>query len=207
MQKTLFRLGWGVMTALAAFLFGITALYFSFRSDINFLLEKQELVFNVFWRTAFYIHITGGMLAILIGPFQFLKPIRRKRMALHKRLGKLYIGAILFLAGPTGLYMAFYAEGGWMGSLGFTVMSLLWLWTTYRAYETIRQRDYNGHVRWITRSYALSFAAVTLRLYVPLTSGVLDLPEEFVVTSSAWVSWIPNLIAAELILKFAPHRL
>lgn len=195
------------MTALAAFLFGITALYFSFRSDINFLLEKQDLVFNAFWRTAFYIHITGGMLAILIGPFQFLKPIRRKRMGLHKQLGKIYIGAILFLAGPSGLYMAFYAEGGWMGSLGFTIMSLLWFWTTYRAYETIRKRDYNGHVRWITRSYALSFAAVTLRLYVPLTSWVLDLPEDFVVTSSAWVSWIPNLIVAEIILRYAPHRL
>ena len=207
MQRTLYRLGWGMMTAFAAYLFGITALYFSFRSDINFLLEKQELVFNVFWRTAFYIHITGGMLAILIGPFQFLKPIRRKRMGLHKRLGKIYIGAILFLAGPSGLYMAFHAEGGLVGCLGFTVMSLLWLWTTYRAYETIRQRDYNGHVRWITRSYALSFAAVTLRLYVPLASWVLDLPEDFVVTSSAWISWIPNLIVAELILKFAPHRL
>lgn len=207
MEKALYRLGWGVMTALAAFLFGITALYFSFRSDINFLLEKQDLVSNVLWRSAFYIHITGGMLAILIGPFQFLKPLRRRRMALHKKLGKLYIGAILFVAGPSGLYMAFFAEGGWLSSLGFTVMAFLWMWTTFRAYETIRRRDYNGHVRWITRSYALSFAAVTLRLYVPIATFGFDIPEDFVIVSSAWLSWIPNLLVAELILRVAPHRL
>ncbi len=200
-------MGWGAMTVTAAFLFVITAMYFSFRSDVNFLLEKQDVVQNIAWRTSFYIHIIGGMIAIILGPFQFLKSFRRKRMALHKKIGKAYIASILFLAGPSGLFMAFYAEGGWFSSLGFTVMAVLWLWTTFKAYETIRNRDYNGHVRWITRSFALTMAAVTLRLYVPLGSAVLYWDHEFVVTSSAWVSWVPNLIVAEIILKFIPHRL
>lgn len=195
------------MTLSAAFLFFITAMYFSFRSDVNFLLEKQDVVHNIAWRTSFYIHITGGMLALIIGPFQFLKAFRRKRMALHKKIGKLYMASILFLAGPSGLFMAFYAEGGWFSSTGFTVMALLWLWTTFRAYETIRNRDYNGHVRWITRSFALTMAAVTLRFYVPFCSAILYWDHDFIIISSAWFSWIPNLIMAEIILKFIPHRL
>lgn len=207
MQKILLRMGWGAMTVTAAFLFAITAMYFSFRSDVNFLLEKQDVVYNAFWRTSFYIHIAGGMLAIIIGPFQFLKQLRRKRMDLHKKLGKTYMASILFLAGPSGLFMAFYAEGGWFSSMGFLVMAVLWLWTTFRAYETIRNRDYNGHVRWITRSFALTMAAVTLRLYVPLTSAGFHWDHDFVIISSAWFSWIPNLIIAEILLKFIPHRL
>ena len=207
MQKAFLRLGWGAITLTAAFLFCITAMYLNFRPDVNFLLEKQDVVYNAFWRTSFYIHITGGMLAIIIGPFQFLRSVRRKRMSLHKKLGKAYMAAILFLAGPSGLFMAFYAEGGWFSSLGFTVMAVLWLWSTFKAYETIRNRDYNGHVRWITRSFALTMAAVTLRLYVPFTSAILGWNPDFVIISSAWVSWIPNLIVAELLLKFIPHRL
>ena len=207
MQKALLRIGWGGIAFTAGFLFVITAMYFNFRPDVNFLLEKQDVVYNAFWRTSFYIHITGGMLAIIIGPFQFLKSFRRKRMGLHKKLGKAYMASILFIAGPSGLFMAFYAEGGWFSSLGFAVMAFLWLWTTFKAYETIRNRDYNGHIRWITRSFALTMAAVTLRLYVPLTSAVLYWDHDFVITSSAWFSWIPNLIIAELLLRFVPHRL
>lgn len=207
MQKLIFRLGWGAMAGAAAFLFVITAMYFSFRSDINFLLTKQDVVFNVFWRSAFYIHIAGGMVALIIAPFQFLKPLRRKKMALHRKLGKTYIGSILFLAGPSGLFMAFYAEGGWLSSLGFLIMSTLWLWTTFKAYETVRNRDINGHIRWITRSVALTMAAVTLRLYVPIASAGLHWDHLFVVESSAWVSWMPNLIFAEILIRWFPHRL
>ena len=207
MEKALFRLGWGMIAATAIFLFATTTIYFSFESDTNFLSVKQEVVYNVLWRTAFYIHITGGMLAILIGPFQFIRRLRRKHLGLHRNLGKIYLASILFMAGPSGLFMAFYAEGGPVSVAGFLVMAGLWLWTTFRAYETIRRRNVAGHIRWITRSYALSFAAVTLRIYVPATTLTNLLEPEFVVTSSAWLSWIPNLLVAELLLRYAPSRL
>lgn len=207
MQKALFRFGWGVMTLFAVFLFGMTAMYFSFRSDINFLLEKQDVVYNIAWRSSFYVHITGGMLALLIGPFQFVPRLRKRNIALHRKLGKLYIGSILFVGGPSGLFMAFYAEGGWFSSLGFAVMAVLWLVTTYLAYETVRKGDIVDHRAWITRSFALTFAAVTLRLYVPLASWGLGLPSDFVIVSSAWLSWIPNLIVAELLLRKSPRSL
>jgi len=207
LQKMIFKLGWGAMTAASIFLFAITSLYFSFRSDFNFLLVKQDVVFNVFWRTAFYVHITGGMVALIIAPFQFLKPLRRNRMTLHRNLGKAYIGSILFVAGPSGLFMAFYAEGSWFSKMGFLIMSLLWIWTTFRAYETVRNRDIAGHIRWITRSVALTMAAVTLRFYVPIASAGLHWDHAFVVESSAWVSWIPNLLVAEILIRWFPLRL
>ena len=207
MEKVLFRVGWGLIAGLAIFFFATTTIYFSVADDINFLSVKQDVVHNVLWRSAFYIHITGGMLALLVGPFQFIRRLRRRQRSLHRNLGKVYMASILFLAGPSGLFMAFYAEGGWFGALGFAVMAFLWLWTTFRAYETIRRRDVPGHIRWITRSYALTFAAVTLRLYVPFTSLTNLLDPETVVVSSAWVSWIPNLIAAEILLRFFPQRL
>lgn len=200
MQKILFRFGWATITLFSVFLFGTTALYFSFRPDINFLLEKQDLVYNMLWRTSFYIHIAGGMLALLIGPFQFLPGFRKKYWNLHRNLGKVYLGAILFLGGPAGLFMAFYAEGGWLSSLGFMVMAILWLVTTYLAYESVRKRDFKAHRAWMTRSFALTFAAITLRIYVPSASLFAGLEHDFVIISSAWISWIPNLLVAELLL-------
>jgi uncharacterized membrane protein len=200
-QKVALRSGWAILTLGSIFLFAITTLYFSFCSDCNFLLKKQDVVFNPFWRTAFYIHITGGMLAIITGPWQFLRIIRRRYRRVHRTLGKIYLGSILFLAGPSGQFMAFYAEGGIFSTFGFLIMSFLWLWTTWMAYTTIRKRDIAAHRDWMIRSFALTLAAVTLRTWVPLASYYLNMDQDFVVESSAWVSWIPNLIVAEVLIR------
>jgi uncharacterized membrane protein len=201
LQSLFMKSGWAILTAGSLFLFALTTLYFNFCSDCNFLSEKQDVVFNPFWRTAFYIHITGGMLAIVTGPWQFLRFIRKRYMRLHRTLGKVYLGAILLLAAPSGQFMSFYAEGGLLSTAGFLVMSFLWLWTTWMAYATIRQRDFVAHKDWMTRSFALTLAAVTLRVWVPVASYYMGLDADFVIESSAWVSWIPNLIVAEVLIR------
>jgi len=208
-QNIFLRFGWLILTAFSLFLFSITTLYFYYYYDagFNFLAKKQDVVFNPIWRTAFYIHITGGMLALLVGPFQFIKKFRNRNLRLHRTLGKIYLGAILFLAGPSGLFMAFYAEGGGIAVVGFAIMALLWLVTTYMAYEAVRKKNIDAHKAWMVRSFALTFAAVTLRLYVPIASGYFHVAPFYVEASSAWVSWLPNLIVAELLLLIIRKRL
>lgn len=208
MEKWLLRMGWGTMAAFASILFFLTGwYYFSFRLDVHFLKEKQDVVHNLFWITAFYIHISGGMLAIITGPVQFLKAVRSRYWAFHRAVGKVYLFAILIMAGPSGLFMAFYAEGGPISIVGFTVMALLWLFTTWKALEAIRARKINEHRNWMVRSYAMCFAAVTLRLWMPTATYYLGISPEFAVTVSAWVSWIPNLIVAELLIRFIPKKI
>ncbi len=206
LQSVLMKSGWAVLTLASIFLFAITASYFSFCSDCNFLLKKPEVVFNPFWRTAFYIHITGGMLALATGPLQFVKAFRKRYLKAHRMLGKIYLASILVLAGPSGQFMAFYAEGSWVSTLGFLVMALLWLFTTWRAYTSIRVRDIAAHRDWMVRSFALTLAAVTLRIWVPAASYYLHIPADWVIESSAWVSWIPNLIVAELLIRFLAKK-
>ena len=56
--------------------------------------------------------------------------------------------------------------------------------------------DVAAHQRWMVRSVALTFAAVTLRLCIPL-SVVLGLPFEPSYQAIAWLCWVPNLMVAE----------
>jgi hypothetical protein len=46
------------------------------------------------------------------------------------------------------------------------------------------------------RSYALTLAAVKLRLYLPL-SQVVGIPFADAYQAVAWVCWVPNLVVAE----------
>jgi hypothetical protein len=104
------------------------------------------------------------------------------------------------VVGLAGLYMSRYAFGGWVTGLGFGMLAVLLLVTTTRAYVLARQRRIAEHRRWILRSYALIFAAVTLRVELPLLITAFDdFTPAYVVV--AWLSWVPNLLAMELYVR------
>ena len=207
MTQLIKNISWLIMTLFALFLFAITAEYLSFKSDVNFLLVKQDIVFDSIWRPTFYLHVISGMIVILIGPIQFIPKLRNRFISLHKKLGKIYAYAVLGIAAPTGLIMAFYAEGGIWSTIAFLVMSCLWILTTLMAIIKVKNKDIIAHKKWMYRSYALSFAAVTLRMLVPLMSFTNQFDYEFIVVSTAWLSWIINLIAVEFIIYLTfTHR-
>lgn len=200
MRKIFLWAGWLIMTFMAIYLSAVTLVYFSFRSDIFFLLAKKDLVNYIPWRLVFYIHITGGLIALAVGPFQFLEKLRIKNLKLHRSLGKIYVASILFLGGPGGFYMAFFANGGPLAHLGFAILSFLWVSTTCLALKAILKKNIVKHTNWMIRSYALCFTAVTLRLLVPILSIGFQLKTEYILILTAWVSWLINLIVAELII-------
>lgn len=191
------KVSFWVMTLLAMFLFATTCVYWSFQPDVNFLQTKQDLVHHGLWRTAFYIHIFGGMLCIATGPVQLFRPLRERYPALHRMLGRVYVLAVLGIAAPSGLYMAFYANGGMPAGFGFIGMSVLWFYTTWKGVQTIRRGEVRKHREWMYRSFAMTFSAVTLRLWVPVLSLGTDLAPATIIVLTAWISWLVNLLVLE----------
>lgn len=192
---------WSAMAFLSVYLGLITFEYFSMRTDIGFLLAKKGFITNKAWMTAFYIHISSSILVVFAGPFQFVKAVRQKFTPVHRYLGRIYVGAILLLAAPSGLYMAVYANGGLGSQVGFSILSVLWFAFTLLAYLRVREGNIAAHRQWMLRSYALAFSAVTLRLYVGLLSEFTSLNHDFIVVITAWINWVPNLMVAEYIIR------
>lgn len=155
------------------------------------LLSSSVYIFG------FYSHIFLGGLALLIGWVQFSKKWRTKRIELHRFIGKIYLLAVL-ASGLSGLYISFYATGGVYTKLGFALLAIAWLFTSTKAYTSIKNKKVTQHQKWMIRSYALTFAAVTLRIYLPLLQQFLDFSEAYAII--AWLCWIPNLFIAEIII-------
>lgn len=163
------------------------------------LSRKGELLSNRIYMLAFYMHIYGGGLALLIGWPQFKKKLRDRRRSLHKIIGKIYLLAILFIGAPAGLYIAHYADGGLTGQMGFTLLAIFWFIFSLMAYLKIREGDVQEHKIWMIRSYALTFAAVTLRIWLPVFGAFYEYEEAYPMIS--WLCWVPNMIFAELIIR------
>jgi uncharacterized membrane protein (DUF2068 family) len=111
----------------------------------------------------------------------------------------------VLVGGLSGLYLAAGAFGGPAARLGFATLALAWLFTGWKAYSAIRAGDVASHRAWMLRNFALTFAAVTLRIYLPV-SMLAGIPFEVAYPAIAWLCWVPNLMAV-LLLSDGPDRL
>lgn len=150
--------------------------------------------------TGIYWHIFASAVALLLGPFQLSARLRRAWPAWHRWMGRLYLGVGVLIGGVAGFLVALSAYGGLTARAGFACLALAWLFTGFRAFRAIRGGDVPSHRRWMARNYALTFAAVTLRLWLP-TAVALGAPFEVAYAVIAWLCWVPNLMVAELLLR------
>lgn len=149
---------------------------------------------------AVYAHVFGSAVALLLGPLQFWTALRTARPRLHRWLGVTYLTAGVCVGGLAGLALSARAYGGLPSTLGFACLALAWLYTASHAYGAALNRNFAEHQRWMIRNFALTFAAVTLRLWLP-ASVALRLPFELAYPVIAWLCWMPNLLVAEWLIR------
>ena len=170
-----------------------------FQSDSAGILKRKEIANSSWFLFTFRLHIFLGLLAILIGPFQFIKKIRNTNKTSHKVIGYVYTSSVLF-SGLAGLIIAQFAMGGWITTIGFSVLSFAWLFTTIMAISSIRCGNVLNHKKWMFLSYGLTFAAIIQRtlLLIPLLTEVPFMP---IYQLSAWLPWLLNLSVAYYLYK------
>jgi uncharacterized membrane protein len=149
-----------------------------------------------------YGHIGGAAIALLLGPFQFVTRLRNAAPTLHRWAGRVYLGVGVLGGGTFGLYMSQFAFGGNVARFGFAALSVCWLYSGARAYLAIRRRAIQKHRKWMVRNFALTFAAVTLRIYLPV-SHVAGIEFTVAYPIIAWLAWVPNLLVAEWMFNTA----
>lgn len=185
-----------------AFLAIAVALYaafaYGFRPLGSLVHPDMKSVFQIH-SIGIYTHVFASIVALVLGPFQFSARLRQRYLSWHRWAGRSYLSVGVMVGGLSGLYMAQFAYGGWPSRAGFSLLALCWLGTGLLGYMAIRRRDIEGHRRWMMRNYALTFAAVTLRIEIGLcfASGLSF--QEFY-PWLAWLCWVPNLLVAEWLI-------
>ena len=190
-----------IITAVLATIVGLYPfIYFFIDRKFGLLQSKSDaLLTNVFWNIGFYLHIIFGGIALLIGWTQFSVNLRTKKLKLHRQIGKVYV-IMALISALTSIYIALYATGGIIASLGFISLGFIWFYTTWKAYTEIKKGQIEKHQKMMIYSYAACFSAVTLRIYLPILIMLFhDFNKAYVIV--AWLCWIPNIIVAYFLVK------
>ena len=97
------------------------------------------------------------------------------------------------VGGASGIGMATTAYGGIVSTLGVTGLGAGWFLTTLLGWRAARAQRMAEHRQWMAYSFALCFAAVMLRTYLPL-SGALGIDFDAAYPVIAWACWVPNVL-------------
>ncbi|MBO9553852.1 DUF2306 domain-containing protein [Cellulomonas sp.] len=161
-------------------------------------------------QVALVLHVVGAAVALLVGPFQFWAAFRRRFPRVHRWLGRTYLVGVL-VGGVASLVMAPFNTAGMVGFFGFGTLGVLWVWSGWRAYRAIRSGDVRSHQAWMIRTFAMTYAAVTLRTW----TGVLIAVQAFAAgdgfdpdaafqnayAAVPFLAWLPNVVIAELLVR------
>ncbi|TXK76014.1 DUF2306 domain-containing protein [Paenibacillus sp. N3.4] len=201
-RKVVRAWGFGILAFLALAIGAYALVLYGSPNEIreqSYVMAKGSL--PDLWYFVLWGHAVSAGVALVIGWLQFVKRLHHQAPNIHRAIGYVY-SAMIIIAGLTGIYLAFFANGGWFAQVGFGTLSVLWLYTLFRGLKSIIvERDPTEHSRWMKRNYALTCAAITLRIYIGLAGAFLGLPDTndtfFVI---AWMAWVPNLLIAELMI-------
>jgi hypothetical protein len=180
-------IGW-IVFALLSFLIAAHGISYVFGAE-----APPPVIDNSMGMDVLMVHAGASGVALLLGPLQFIAAIRRRAPVVHRWIGRVYMLACI-VGGFVGGVLALGASSGPIAVSGFFFLALAWLIATGMGWRAALKRDFATHKRWMIRSFALTFAAVTLRLYL-LPAVLMDMGQAY--QYIAWAAWVPNLLVVE----------
>lgn len=190
---------WSAIAALAA--------AFVAKYVFHYYLHYDAAAFAPYWgrRGWLLLHISGGTLAILSGPWQFWTGLRKRHMHIHRWTGRLFLLGVG--AGSTGaFYLAVTTTFGWAFGVALFALAATWLTTTGVSYYAIRKRMVQIHKEWMIRAYVVTFAFVTFRVFNDFGPTSHVQPIDARIVTLAWITWVVPLGVAEVILQLKHMR-
>ncbi len=170
--------------------------YFDFAADSIFFAERDPISETQRWQLSFYVHDSGGIVCLGLGPLLAWNLLTRRSRQLHRLLGWIYVFTVLGWAAPTGLYLSLHARGGLAGQFGFLLTDLLWILATWVGLGRLKRGQTREHAIWMLRSYALTLSAIFFRI-LHLVFFYAGLGDDWNYLASIWLSLALSLLAGE----------
>jgi uncharacterized membrane protein YozB (DUF420 family) len=150
-------------------------------------------------------HMTGGMVALLTGPWQFWTGLRQRHMRIHRWTGRLFLCGVA--VGSLGAFrLAVSTTFGWAFGVGLLGLATAWVTTAGMAYYAILQGHVQTHKEWMVRAYVVTFAFVTFRLLNDYGPTSRLEPAQDRALTYIWLCWSVPLLVTEIILQLRRMR-
>jgi uncharacterized membrane protein len=169
-----------------------------------FSLNKES--FGRFWdyKWALVFHISCGLIAMIIGPFQFWKTFRSKYIKTHRMMGRIYLIAILIgTISATNLAWTSSYKISFSWAFGLQALAFAWISSALMAYVSVMKKRIVQHKEWMIRSYVLTLGFFFFRILnnSEFVKSIIPEFKERGVTI-IWCCWAIPLLITEIVLSW-----
>jgi uncharacterized membrane protein YozB (DUF420 family) len=188
---------------------GAVAIYFVYRYTLHYFLWTEES-YGYYWayRLPLIAHVSGGLVALLVGVFQLWSGLNIQAMRSHPVSGRIYLAAVL-VSSLAGMVLAVTSTlYGFAWGVGVFSLAVAWLATTGMALVCIKRRNIKAHRQWMIRSYIVTFAFVLFRLttdYIP-SQALWGVSLADMSIAMIWAVWVLPLLAYDVYLQVVEFR-
>jgi hypothetical protein len=160
-----------------------------------FVIEKLPLPLEGVWLVALKVHVLAASFCLPACLLLTWKGLLRRAPRAHRWVGRVTGTAVLFALVPSGAYLAFFAKGGPLGTLGFLVSGAITVVSMVQAIRKARARLFASHRRAAMHVLAQLSVAVTSRALLVLLEAVGLAPEPAYLAAL----WLPVLGSAAIV--------
>ncbi len=147
----------------------------------------------------FVVHALSGAVALLVGPLQFNRGLRRKSLRLHQATGQAYVCGV-WISSVTAARLIPAFDVSLLAKIAFGSLAVLWFVTTTLGVRRAVDRRIIEHQEWMLRSFALSLFFVTGSLWMEVSRS-LHYAEDLTYPIAVFLGWALNLGIAEVWLR------
>ena len=176
-------------------IFGLLTVFVTYMKNARIFDPTSEIAQH-FEPVKWYLvpHAFFGILAMVLGVFQFSNRLRARFLKIHRTLGYVYVMSV-FIAAPLAVPMTLRYGPSLVAAS--SMQSFGWMVTTAIALYCVRHRNVTQHRRWMIRSYPFAMVFTVSRMIIPLPPvmrmGVVGI-ETVVWTVIALAAILPNIL-------------
>jgi uncharacterized membrane protein len=160
-------------------------------------------------------HVMFGSVAMVSAVAQIWPRLRARHPALHRRVGRVYVGAAI-PAAALAMVIGAATPFGPLLAVSNVLLGAVWLWFTINGFAAARQRRFADHRRHMVRSATVALSTICNRIWTPvlfislqpLQDSVFDGNEEhylwLVAGLGAWLGWTIPLATVQWWLTRKP---
>jgi uncharacterized membrane protein len=163
-----------------------------------FFLEKLPLSQPRLWLASLYVHVPSALFALPACLVLLAQRVRARWPRFHRWLGRLTALLVLGAVVPSGMYLALFAQGGLVTTLGFWLTGLITFVAMLKSVLSARARDMRAHRRFSAHVVAQLSVAVFSR-FLLVGVELLGVYSEWAYVAALWLPVIGCALGAEII--------
>eukprot|EP01084_Bolivina_argentea_P111257 198582_1 len=146
-------------------------------------------------------HIVCGAAFLLAYMHQFNSKKRNKNISFHRQMGYVAISTAALTAFGGVLWSAKYSKAGLPQLLPVIMSAAGWTYCAMNAYINIKQKNVDGHAKWMIRSFAFGGFAIPLRaIWMPLAK-LFGMKYDNLWPTTMWSGMFINFMIGEYVFN------